>query len=454
MSTVRKAATVRLDERLFFPESMRIIPVDNSLVVLSPSTANWLCIEPGDASLLEMLQSGITLGEAVEQAAAQGSSGRLNSLLGQIFARQFASATATPSLQVDNLLTSGYFYLTNACNLACPHCYMYSGKADHQELTVDEWCRVLKEFRDLGGENVTFSGGEVLAKKGWLEILSHSHSLGLATTILTNGTLWTDEAICVAASFISEIQISVDGPTEELNARVRGQGAFWKALETAKAFSGLGVRTSVAMTPPIDSLHLYAAHFKSFLEEHISGTSIHLRISQKLLPGRTVEELPTDAMQKYQEIAAQLAELAYPDQAARSFSVGHAPNRGIINCGLGGLTVSASGDIFPCNRLGDLVPYGNVRYTALSQIAGILREVNLNTSVDNAQPCSDCDLKYICGGGCRIDNYVVVDGQGAVARLDGSGISSDDTVTQCKCSPDSRMALLRAMIAAHYYKYG
>ena len=72
-----------------------------------------------------------------------------------------------------------YIYLTNNCNERCRHCYMYAGDIKIQELSPDVWKRVLLEYKNLGGQGVTFTGGEVTVYKGFESVLGYAHELGL-----------------------------------------------------------------------------------------------------------------------------------------------------------------------------------------------------------------------------------------------------------------------------------
>jgi len=40
----------------------------------------------------------------------------------------------------------------------------------------------------------------------------------------------------------------------------------------------------------------------------------------------------------------------------------------------------------------------------------MLKDLNERFSVDNLEPCSKCDLRYICGGMCRVMNKYLCDG--------------------------------------------
>ena len=57
--------------------------------------------------------------------------------------------------------------LTYACPLQCPYCSnplaLPSGRKE--ELTTEDWVRVMKEARKLGAVQIGFSGGEPLVRK-------------------------------------------------------------------------------------------------------------------------------------------------------------------------------------------------------------------------------------------------------------------------------------------------
>lgn len=123
------------------------------------------------------------------------------------------------------------------------------------ELTLGDWMKVLTSFKENGGEFVTFSGGEPLMFKNFPQIISHAHDLGLKSTVLSNGLLWSDKLIHDLAPFIDEIQFSLDGVDEETNSMVRGSGHFEKVVDTIVKFANAGVKTSVATTFTYDNLN-------------------------------------------------------------------------------------------------------------------------------------------------------------------------------------------------------
>jgi MoaA/NifB/PqqE/SkfB family radical SAM enzyme len=73
------------------------------------------------------------------------------------------------------------------CNLTCAHCYSSSGPQASEELDPETVCGVISDAAEMGYNVVSVSGGEPLLYAGLEQVLAHAKSLGLFTTITTNG---------------------------------------------------------------------------------------------------------------------------------------------------------------------------------------------------------------------------------------------------------------------------
>lgn len=448
---IKRSASFSSADRFFFPSNLKCIPFDGRCVVLSPETANWLVVDNSDLCLFERFNAGESIGAIAKWSKQHALFERLQLLIAQIVSRKFASTTEPPRAIADKSIKEAYFYLTNACNLRCSHCYMFSGKTETGELNVNEWIHLVHEFADLGGSNITFSGGEVLTKHGWTDIIENASKRNISSTILTNGTLWTSEIIKKIVPHITEVQISIDGPTEQINAITRGKGGFIKALQTAKAFYQEGVRTSIAMTPTPETINSFEGEFIDFFNEYISGTSINIRISQKLLSGRKFGILSNQEREQYEEITQRLANIIYPKYALRAFVLGHKPNELQPNCGFGGISISSIGDVYPCNRISDVHLVGNIRSKKLAQLMPLLYEAGNATNVDNIFPCKYCDLRYICGGGCRIDEYDIFLSNGRKISFGDFKAQGQYKIEKLKCTEDYKISLIKKMVNLKEY---
>ena len=399
------------DDILHFPEEIVVEKIDDFYLVIAVQTANWIVLyNSRQIDFLNMLRSGKCVGDAIETVDSEEAMGDLKIVLAAIFARKFAGVNG----EVTKEYLEGYkmlnIYITNACNLKCKHCFMLSGKKLENELTLGDWMKVLTSFKENGGEFVTFSGGEPLMFKNFPQIISHAHDLGLKSTVLSNGLLWSDKLIHDLAPFIDEIQFSLDGVDEETNSMVRGSGHFEKVVDTIVKFANAGVKTSVATTFTYDNLNENTqTRYKNLVDlikEKTSGKDVFFKLSKKLLPGRDVH-FTAEENEKYSAIIKDIEKHVDENADYENFLAGHTANLVAINCGLGGISVSSDGNVYFCNRINEMESFGNVTEKPMSFFMEKGKEIHLATSVENVIPCKDCELRYICDGGCRIDDSLI-----------------------------------------------
>src|SRR5438874_2857199 len=77
--------------------------------------------------------------------------------------------------------------LTYRCNERCVHCYL--DHDDHGEMTTTEIKHLLDELADAGVFILTLSGGEILMRRDFFEILEYARQLTLCVKLKTNGVL-------------------------------------------------------------------------------------------------------------------------------------------------------------------------------------------------------------------------------------------------------------------------
>lgn len=140
--------------------------------------------------------------------------------------------------------------LTRQCNLRCVHCYASAtARPDTDELTRKEGFDLLNDLRTFGVPAVLLSGGEPLARPEALEFIAHAQSIGLPTTLSTNGLLIDDKmADKLADSGLRYIGISLDG-IETRHDKLRGMtGAFAGSLAAIDRCRSRGIKVGVRFT--------------------------------------------------------------------------------------------------------------------------------------------------------------------------------------------------------------
>ena len=90
--------------------------------------------------------------------------------------------------------------------------------AHGEELTTDEWLRVLREARELGAVQLGFSGGEPLVRDDLEILVAEAHRLGYYTNLITSGVGLTEKRIAAfKEAGLDHIQLSFQDSTQELN---------------------------------------------------------------------------------------------------------------------------------------------------------------------------------------------------------------------------------------------
>lgn len=141
------------------------------------------------------------------------------------------------------------------CNLTCTHCLNSSGPLNPwlKSLDTEMVIRYIKEGAELGIREVYYTGGEPFLHPDMLLLISHALEVA-PTTVLTNGTLITDQvadhlaALAQNSPYSLEIRISIDDVDREKNDQVRGKGAFDKAVRALRLLYNRGLIPIVTAT--------------------------------------------------------------------------------------------------------------------------------------------------------------------------------------------------------------
>jgi radical SAM protein with 4Fe4S-binding SPASM domain len=135
-----------------------------------------------------------------------------------------------------HLPLSGAIEVTRRCPLTCVHCYNNLPMSDREaaagELTREELCRILDELADAGCLWLLFTGGEIFARRDFLDIYTYAKKKGFIITLFTNGTLITPRiADYLAVWRPFSIEITLYGRTRETYERLTGiPGSYDKCI--------------------------------------------------------------------------------------------------------------------------------------------------------------------------------------------------------------------------------
>ena len=399
---MRVEKTISLDHRFHFPAVIDYVHYGGKVIAVAREEGNWIVLD--NQSQLDFFKAlgNMPLKEALVKTESKEDA---NWVVTQLVARHFEEPARhqelTPVMQL---------YLTNSCNMRCPHCYMSAGKAKENELTTCEVHAILDAYKQNGGVDVKLTGGEIALRTDLLEIVKHGADIGLHMELLTNGTLWTKEAIREIVPYISVVQISIDGYNDEENAKVRGKGNFQKALDAVDTFAKVGAKVEIAMTAfytPKLSTHIndYVA-FVNNMENKYKDFDLKVHVATGLLPGR-YGSLTENESEDYTSITQAIYSRSHGcnDFVDEAFIKRHRSGVILDNCSYGYPSIASNGDVFMCPLVSNLKSIANIRTTPLDEIMSICNYAHKLSDTSNLEPCNNCELKYICGGDCRINYF-------------------------------------------------
>lgn len=154
---------------------------------------------------------------------------------------------------------------TLSCNIFCKHCYSNSGPAGKLTLDPKALLNLVEDVADMGYGVISVSGGEPLMYKGIEKVLSYAKSLGLRTTITTNGTLLDELHLSKLRGCVDLIAVSLDGPPS-IHDKIRGSTTAFERLDKGlKVLKGLGFTFGIIHTLTNESWEhlLWIAEFAS-----------------------------------------------------------------------------------------------------------------------------------------------------------------------------------------------
>src|SRR6204780_1351193 len=137
----------------------------------------------------------------------------------------------TEKAQRLNIPFSVQLDLTYRCNERCVHCYL--DHDDHGEMTTTEIKDLLDQMADAGVFYLTISGGEILMRRDFFEILEHARKRTFCVKLKTNGVLIREKtALRLRELGVESVQISIYSHRPEVHdAITKLPGSFRQSIE-------------------------------------------------------------------------------------------------------------------------------------------------------------------------------------------------------------------------------
>ncbi|HEY7239312.1 MAG TPA: pyrroloquinoline quinone biosynthesis protein PqqE [Burkholderiales bacterium] len=306
--------------------------------------------------------------------------------------------------------------LTYRCPLHCVYCSNPVDYAQYkEELTTEEWLRVLREARELGATQLGFSGGEPLMRDDLETLAGEARRLGYYSNLITSGVGLNERRIAaLKEAGLDHIQVSFQDSTREMNDFLSSTRTFELKRRVAKMVKAHGYPMVLNVV-----LHrLNIDHVGQILEmaAELEADYVELANTQyygfayanreALLPSREQLEHAEAVTNAFRARMGERMKIFFvvPDYYANR------PKACMNGWGSVFLCVTADGVALPCHEARMLpgLEFANVRSRELRWIWRDSPAFNRYRGDEwMREPCRSCPEKGRDFGGCRCQAYLV-----------------------------------------------
>ena len=311
-------------------------------------------------------------------------------------------------------ITSVMFELTYRCSEQCIHCYNIgatrndseiSHRGELNELTFDDYKRIIDELYEQGLTKVCLSGGDPFSKSHVWEIIDYLYNKEVAFDIYTNALGLKYDAERLANYFPRLVGISIySGNSQVHDSITRVKNSWHNSMSVVKTLSELAVPVVLKcciMKPNVNSYH----EVIDLAKQYGIQTQFELNVTDSIDGDKCVS--------KYLRLPKELLEIVLRDDNTPMYVGKEAPNYGgqprkmdqnACGAGCNSFCITPDGDFIPCCAFH--LSFGNLKRQTLSEILTNNVELNhwQNLILENYEECGRYDYCAYCNL-CPGNNY-------------------------------------------------
>ncbi len=294
----------------------------------------------------------------------------------------------------------GSLELTYRCNLKCVHCFQgpreTCGAALEPEMTTEQVLSVVDEMAEAGCLFLVISGGEPLLRPDFGQVYRHAKNCGMFVTVLTNGTLVTEQTLELFGDLPPEaVDVTVYGATSATYEGITGiPGSFERCMSGIRRMLDQGVRVKLKTM-----LMTLNCHEVSAMEDMARSLGVPFRLDAGLFPCINGDRAPLAYRVAPEDVIR--IELSDPERL-RQWREYYEPRKNLAiserlyTCGAG-----VTG--FHVNPFGQLQPCLMARRYRYDLLAGNFAEgwIDIRTRIRERKAkasylCNRCDKRVLC----------------------------------------------------------
>ncbi|HUK87208.1 MAG TPA: radical SAM protein [Terriglobales bacterium] len=286
--------------------------------------------------------------------------------------------------------------LTYRCNERCIHCYL--DHDDHGEMTTAEVKRVLEEMAEAGVFILTISGGEIMMRRDFFEILEHARRLMFCVKLKTNAVMIHErEAARIRDLGVESVQVSIYSHRPEVHDAITLlPGSLKRSLDAIRFLKSQGLKVIMANVLMTQNMRDYQG-VRALAEELGVSSTLDPTVTPMMDGNRSTVSLGVaeGALQQVfrdQSLVGDVEEFCAVPAGPTEDALQSLP----CSAGHTAAYVSPYGDVYPCVQFP--LPCGNVRQQRFVDIwrhSDQLKEVR-SIRLKDLTGCSQCTHGSTC----------------------------------------------------------
>ncbi len=402
----------------------------NKYLYIFPEIPYWLVVNENVKNIITLFKENNHLKDVINMYYKKygGDFQKINetvySLYNRLKEHQVLEGVVKNNLKWEGIIDSAGISLTEECNLKCFYCYADANKSINSNKKYLEF-ELIKKYLDgvkkFASENcyIQITGGEPLLFKDILfDTVKYIRKIHLPhITINTNGILVDDEVAKFFEDYnVDNVTVSLDGVNPSIHDKYRGKNSFEEAIKAIETLKKYKLNITASMTVHKENFGVLKDFIKYCSKNKITA------FTNPLFPvgrGESMKHLHVPLDRFFNTIADWYKQGIFTadELVGTFFATVIMPLRDLHTrhyCGAALSTVylDTDGSVYPCaNTLGkDFFRGGNIQNDEFEDIwtnSPNFKKIREKISVDDINPCTNCDIKYICGGYCRGVTYQV-----------------------------------------------
>ncbi|MFZ0737246.1 MAG: radical SAM protein [Candidatus Acidiferrales bacterium] len=286
--------------------------------------------------------------------------------------------------------------LTYRCNERCVHCYL--DHDDHGEMTTAEIKNLLDQLASAGVFMLTLSGGEILMRRDFFEILEYARELLFCVRLKTNAVMIRErEAERIRELGVDSIQVSIYSHRPEVHdAITKMPGSLKRSVAAIKFLKSRDLKVIIANVLMTQNMTDYPG-VRALADSLGVPCTLDPTVTPMMDGNRSILDLNVDAaaLQKVfrdEALVGNVEQFCAPPPSADEEELQSLP----CSAGHTACYVSPYGDVYPCVQFP--LPSGNVRKTPFLDIWRYSDQLNEVRSIRIADlpSCSKCTHVSSC----------------------------------------------------------